>query len=238
MSPTAPAPPQAAPGESPLVVPRGPDVDLVRAVEAAAGNWPPLPVARLDFRQAWLSQPEAALRPGHVGLTATADALLVFAELTDDCIQTLATTDHEPLWERGDVFEVFLQSFGAEPYFELQIAPSGHRLHLHYPRIGAVKANGIAPYIRRERGIDLAVRVEPAQARWRVAARIPLAPLLPRTPGSSGAEWRAAFCRYDYDAAGQFCLSSTAALTLPDFHRIGEWSRLSIPGGFPADRSP
>ena len=234
MNPTALNPPPAAPGESPLVVPRGPDVDLARAVEAAADHWPPVPVACLELRQAWLPQSEPALRPGRVSLAATECALLVFAELTDDCIHTLATADHEPLWERGDVFEIFLQSFGAEQYFELQIAPSGHRLHLHYPWIGAMRANGIAPYIQCDRAIEFTARVEPARARWRVAARIPIAPLMPRHPRSDGAEWRAAFCRYDYDAAGQFFLSSTAALTRPDFHRIGEWSLLSIPGGFPA----
>ena len=234
MIPTPSTPPPAALGESPLVVPRGPDVDLARTVEAGADHWPPVPVARLELRQAWLPQPEAALRPGHVGLAATAGALLVFAELTDDCIHTLATADHEPLWERGDVFEIFLQSFGADQYFELQIAPLGHRLHLHYPRSGAVRAHGIAPYIQRDRAIEFTVRVEPARARWRVAARIPIASLLARHPRSDGAEWRGAFCRYDYDAAGQFCLSSTAALTRPDFHRSSEWSRLSIPGGFPA----
>ena len=164
MIPTPSTPPPAALGESPLVVPRGPDVDLARTVEAGADHWPPVPVARLELRQAWLPQPEAALRPGHVGLAATAGALLVFAELTDDCIHTLATADHEPLWERGDVFEIFLQSFGADQYFELQIAPLGHRLHLHYPRSGAVRAHGIAPYIQRDRAIEFTVRVEPARA--------------------------------------------------------------------------
>ena len=71
MIPTPSTPPPAALGESPLVVPRGPDVDLARTVDAAE-HWPPVPVARLDLRQAWLPQPEAALRPGHVGLAATA----------------------------------------------------------------------------------------------------------------------------------------------------------------------
>ena len=231
MNSAASAPRPAHCGDVSLPLPRVADVELEGAV--ADTTWPPAATTALALGQNWLTEPELAFRPGSVGLATTERALLVFAELTDEHIHTTVKGDHEPIYERGDVFEIFLQSFGAEAYFEFQIAPNGHRLQLHYPWIGAVRANGIERYIRRDRLFDVAVRVDPANARWRIAVRVPVGPLLPRRSRDRGAEWRAAFCRYDYDAAGQFCLSSTAALTRPDFHRIGEWSRVSVADGFP-----
>ncbi|MES2693358.1 MAG: carbohydrate-binding family 9-like protein [Verrucomicrobiota bacterium] len=226
----SPLPPPAS-GTTPLRLPRVADVDLARAVEGA--EWPPVSAATLPLRQNWLPQTEPAFLPGTVALAASEQALLVFADLTDESIQTTATADQEPLWERGDVFEIFLQSYGAELYLEFQIAPNGRRLHLLYPGLGFSRSAGLEPYIRRDRSIDFALKLDPANSRWRIAARIPMAPLVPARPRLNGQEWRMAFCRYDYDAAGQFCLSSTAPLTKPSFHRIGEWSRITIPGGFP-----
>jgi len=213
-------------------LPRVPDVELERALHAA--HWPPVPGAALALQQTWLPKPEAVFQAGTAWLAATNDALLVFAELRGRDARTTATADHEHLWERGDVFEIYLQSFGGEAYFEFQIAPNGRLLQLHYPWIDVPRHEGIDRYIRRDRLLEALVRVDPDAGCWRVAARLPIAPLLPTRPKASGAEWRVALCRYDYGADGKFCLSSTAPLTRPDFHRIGEWSRISVGGGVPA----
>lgn len=230
MTPAAP-PPAASPRlEHLLTLPRVPEPDLPAVLQAA--HWPPVPGAALALQQAWLPKPEAAFQTGTTWLAASSHALLFFAELSGSGARTSAVADHELLCDRGDVFEIFLQSFGGEAYFEFQIAPNGRLLQLHYPWIGASRHEGIERYIRRDRLIEFALHFSPETARWRVAARVPVAPLLPSHPRTSGAEWRLACCRYDYRADGKFCLSSTAALTRPDFHRIGEWARVSVPGGF------
>lgn len=234
MSSAAPALAASSRTDPWLALPRVPELTLAATLDAA--HWPPAPGAAVALQQAWLPKPEVAFQSGTVWLAATSTALVIFAELNGCGGRTSATVDHERLWERGDVFEIFLQSFGGEAYFEFQIAPNGRLLQLHYPSIGIDRRAGLDSYIRRDRLIEFTLRVVPETSRWRVAARLPVAPLLPSHPKTAGADWRIACCRYDYAADGKYCLSSTAALTRPDFHRIGEWSRVSVPGGFAATR--
>ncbi len=230
MTSPATAPQSASSGDAVLSLPRVAEIDPRRALESA--DWPPVATAPLELRQNWLPQREPAFRPGTIGLAATASALLVFAELTDEHIHTRAVADHEYLWELGDVFEIFLQPLDGDVYFEFEIAPNGRVLQLGYPHVGAARTTGIEPFIRLDRLIDFAVRAEPSQQRWRIAASIPVATLLPARAPTRGAEWRIACSRYDFDAQQRFTLSSTAALTQPNFHRVGEWSRVSVGGGF------
>ena len=213
-----------------FVVPRVSELDLSRALESP--RWPPCAAAAFVLQQRWLPEPDAAFRPGTAWFAATSDALLVFAHLIDDDIRTSAQSDHEPLWELGDAFELFVQPFGAGAYFEFQIAPNGCVLQLHYPHVGAPRQEGVARYVRRERLIEAAVRTDVAAGWWRVALRLPVQNLLGGSPRRRGDEWRIAACRYDYDATGRATISSTAALTRPDFHRIGEWPRAIVSGGF------
>lgn len=230
-------PHQRAEGEAAFSIPRVAEIDLPPTL--VTPHWPPCRARALALEQSWRPMPEPLFQPTTVWLAASAEAFLIFAELTDREARTSAAADHERIWERGDAFEIFIQSFGGDAYFEFQIAPNGHLLQLHYPTRCAPRQQGIDRYIRRDQLIEANVHVDARSGRWRVAARLPVAPLLPSRAFGGGAEWRMAFCRYDYEPDGRFCLSSSARLTRPDFHRIGEWSRISAPGGFaPASLRP
>lgn len=215
-----------------FVLPRVSDTELARGIDAP--QWPLCPARPIVLQQCWLPMPQRTFQPGTVWLAATDDALLVFAKLTGSDARTTATENNQWLWELGDVFEIFVQSYGGDAYFEFQIAPNGRLLQLHYPSASASRQNGLHPYLRSDRLIEFVSHHDATTREWRVAARIPISNILPPRKIAEGAEWRMACCRYDYGTDGSFVLSSTAQLSRPDFHRIGEWSRISIPGGFPS----
>ena len=215
----------------PVSLPRLPPVSARRLLEN-----PGELVSRggqLVLGQSWNSLPDRDHRPGHVWLAAAQDRLLVTAELPDLSIRTSATADHQHLWELGDVFEILIQALPGSGYFEFQIAPNGCLLQLRYPRSGLPLNLGIEQYVWREPCVDRAVSRDASASVWRVAATIPVRPLLQWADGSTGTHWRAAFCRYDYADAEHFVLSSTAPLSAPSFHRLDGWNILDVPGGFP-----
>lgn len=215
-----------------FVLPRVSDIELAQGIDAPL--WPVCPARPIVLQQCWLPMPQRSFQPGTAWLAATDDALLVFAKLTGSAARATATEDNQWLWELGDVFEIFVQSYGGDGYFEFQIAPNGRLLQLHYPFASAPRQNGIDQYLRSDRLIQFASHHNATTREWRIAARLPIPNILPPRKIAEGAEWRMACCRYDYAADGSFVLSSTAQLSRPDFHRIGEWSRISIPGGFPS----
>lgn len=213
-----------------FVLPRVSEIELTCGIDSP--HWPMCSARPVVLQQCWLPMPQRGFHLGTAWLAATDDALLVFAKLTGSGARSSATQDNQWLWELGDVFEIFVQSYGGEGYFEFQIAPTGHCLQLHYPAVGAPRQDGIDRYLRRERLIEFTSHHDAKADEWRVAVRLPVANLLPARKAGAGTEWRMACCRYDYAADGSFILSSTAQLSRPDFHRVGEWSRVSIPGGF------
>lgn len=214
-----------------FVLPRVSTRELAQGIDAP--EWPACAARPIVLQQCWLPMPQRTFQPGTVWLAATGDALLIFAKLTGSSARTTATVDNQWLWELGDVFEIFVQSYGGDSYFEFQIAPNGRLLQLHYPSACAPRQDGVSQYLRSDRLIEFASHHEAKTQEWRIAVRLPVSNLLPPRKVAEGAEWRMACCRYDYAADGSFVLSSTAHLSRPDFHRIGEWSRISIPGGFP-----
>lgn len=187
---------------------------------------------RFVFGQSWRETPEPGFRPASAWLVAAEDRLLVYAELAATVVRTTATADQQRLWELGDVFEILLQAPGAEGYFEFQVAPNGCRLQLRYPRVGLPLQQGIDPYLWPEGCLQAATDARPAERAWRVAAVLPVAPLLAGGDPRGAGAWRVAFCRYDYDAAHRFILSASAAFQAPSYHRLGEWTRFTVPGGF------
>ncbi|MST93671.1 MAG: hypothetical protein EXS33_00090 [Pedosphaera sp.] len=65
-------------------------------------------------------------------------------------------------------------------------------------------------------------RVRQRNGGWRVVLRLPVAHLLAFSLEPIRENWRLAFCRYDYDIAGRFTLSSSTHFTRPNFHRQQE----------------
>ncbi len=219
-----------APQSPLLVLPRVGEIDLDRSFDEDL--WPPVSCAGLVLHQSWLAMPEPGFQTATAWFAATPDSLVFFAEISDRSIGTAVTQDHEHVWELGDAFEIFLQPYGGDGYHEFQIAPNGRLLQLRYPAVGAPRDDGIVHYIYRAPLLEVRVRVEPDHERWRVAARLPVVPLLQGQARLNGEQWRVAFCRYDYYAGDRFRLSSSAFLTRPNFHRVGEWDRMIVPGGF------
>ncbi len=175
-----------------------------------------------------VDHPEPAFKVSTAWLAAGPACFLVLAELPDTYIATKAVRDWDPLWDLGDVFEVFMKPSWGHAYFETQFAPNGCLLHLRYPKVGARRDRGIRQYIQLDHSIRAAVRIEPQAERWLVAAALPMEPMLAHGPARLPDNWRVAFCRYDYDAAGGFCLSSSASLSEPSFHRVDEWTRVTV----------
>ena len=168
-------------------------------------------------------------RSGRVRFGWRRDAILALAQLDDDCVVTRATADNQRLWELGDVFEIFLRDESREDYLELHVAPSGHRLQLHFPSartIGEVR-NGT----RRTEDFLTAPAFQclTRQVRdgWEVATLIPAASL--GTTEAAGMSLRVSFCRYDASSDGKPpMLSSTSPHALRDFHRQQEWTRVLL----------
>ncbi|MCF3650497.1 hypothetical protein [Synoicihabitans lomoniglobus] len=204
---------------------------------------PPARAATFKLRQAWRPSPEAAFRPGAAWVAASADALHIWAALLDEHPRTQATHDHTPLWELGDVFEIFLQLGDGPVYHEFHIAPNGCTLQLRFPDAHWPRAAGIDPWVQRSPGFEATVDTRPGRGIWNVRARIPLSLLTGETTGALA--WphhgRIAFGRYDYDDHGQPCCSHSARLTQCDFHRLHEWTPVTFPtfdAGMPAPAKP
>ena len=161
-----------------------------------------------------------------------ADSLLVLARLEDDCLFTRMTADNQEAWCLGDVFELFLKDATRENYLELHIAPSGHRLQLHFPDANAIlrlrdKEIKLTEYYVTDSLFDFAVR--PVPTGWEVFVRLPAASLGSQATDLQGTEILASFSRYDYDDQGsEPVLSSTSPHEIANFHRQQEWRSLTL----------
>ncbi len=178
--------------------------------------------------QAWLDGLEKNFRGTEVRVGWREGAVLVFARLTDDCRFTGATADNQPLWELGDVFELFVKDAEKEEYFEFHITPRGHRLQLKFPnRLALTKLRAkearLSDFVVAEPIFHFQVRETPIG--WEVYAELPDA--LFGWEKTEGHALLASFSRYDYDdAGGAPILSSTSAHKELNYHRQEEWRRL------------
>jgi hypothetical protein len=203
---------------------------LDRAWDFAA--WPPPGwegAAALDFAQAWREAPEPGLRPGKVWLATTPTAFAVLAELADDDIATAAQRHNDPLWDLGDVFEIFTRHVARSEYFEFHMAPNGVTLDLRYPRLYASRANGVEPYMLDRPRFSARVRAEPELHRWRVAAELPVRELVPAGLARAAGEWQFSFSRYDCGPGRPPIFSSTSPHRRPDFHEGRDWRLFHAP---------
>src|SRR5690606_5596227 len=97
------------------------------------GAWPPVEWAGVipqTLHQAWRPTPESGLHPAQVWLAATEDRFVVLAELEDHDIITSAIRHNDPLWDLGDVFEIFVRHTKRPEYYEFHTAPNGVTLDL------------------------------------------------------------------------------------------------------------
>lgn len=199
----------------------------------ARPDWPPPELAGAPvsaFSQAWRPQSEPGLRPGRVWLAATARSFVALAELVDEDLFTTARRRNDPLWDLGDVFEIFVRHTGRPEYFEFHTAPNGLTLDLRYPRPYAPRTNGVDAYLLAEPHFTAAVRAEPARVQWRIVAEIPIRGLLPPGLAADPSEWQFSFSRYDCGPGRAPIYSSTSPHRELDFHRVEDWPVFAVPG--------
>ena len=196
------------------------------AAWCALPSWPPPALQAtvpLQFAQAWLQHPESALRPGWVWFFTTPDRFVVLAELHDNDIMTMGRRHNDPLWDLGDVFEIFLRHRLRAEYYEFHTAPNGVTLDMRYPRLYASRTAGVEQYMLAKPHFTSHVICEPEKGRWRVAAEIPVTNLVPPEFACTESEWQFSFCRYDCGPARPPVFSSTSPHTVADFHRAEDW---------------
>ncbi len=138
-----------------------------------------------------------------------------------------------------DVFELFfkpaVEKDNAYPlqYFEFQVTPLNTQLELFLPSRGAGGYGRFAALTKL--GMETAVRLRGTvndyrdkDEGWTVEGRLPWDAF--KSAGGrprNGARWKFALCRYDYSVALERAeLSSTAPLTVSDFHRYEDYGEL------------
>lgn len=183
----------------------------------------------LAMRQAWREEAETDLRVGTVRLGRSGDRLLVYAVLVDDEVATRATERNQPLYELGDVFEIFAGIAGQPGYIEYHIAPNDVILQLRWPDSAAVQRVKTSADLQDFAVMDNSAILKSRRtaAGWEVYVEIPLTSLPGGEESHGATPWQVNFSRYDYTADfTRHVLAATAPLTRPAFHRRDEWTHL------------
>jgi hypothetical protein len=141
------------------------------------------------------------------------------------------------LWE-NDVFELFFKPSETKlPYYEFQVNALNTQLELFLPSRGSGAYRRFAKDCQL--GLESAVRLrgtlnkwDDKDQGWTVEGRIPWSAF--KVTGGrpkAGDKWRFALCRYDFSKDFERPeLSSTAPLTVPDFHRYEDYGVLTFVG--------
>jgi hypothetical protein len=159
------------------------------------------------------------------------------AEMADSDLFADVTRHNGITWE-NDVFEIFLKPAEDKlAYYEFQVNAANTQLELFLPSRGA---GGYRRFARvGPMGMESAVRLEGTLNKWddvdkgwTVEGRIPWTAFkLTGGRPAEGSKWRFALCRYDYSVAfDRPELSSTAPLTVSDFHRYEDYGELRFIG--------
>jgi hypothetical protein len=158
------------------------------------------------------------------------------AEMEDTDLYADVTEPNGMTWT-NDVFELFLKPSAADrKYYEFQVNAAGTQLELFLPSRGS---GGYQRFKTKRLGMESAVKLQGTLNHWQdkdtgwtVEGRIPWSAFDP-TGGKpkAGVTWRFALCRYDYSVAFEEPeLSSTAPLTVSNFHRYEDYGELKFVG--------
>jgi hypothetical protein len=167
------------------------------------------------------------------------DEFLYFSAEMEDIDLYADVKEHNGMAWTNDVFELFFKPSEEKlGYYEFQVNALNTQLEMFLPSRGAGGYQRFVPVGRL--GMESAVKLDGTlndwtdkDKGWTVEGRIPWKAFEP-TGGRprSGAKWRFALCRYDYSVAYERPdLSSTAPLTLPDFHRYEDYGQITFVGG-------
>jgi hypothetical protein len=159
------------------------------------------------------------------------------ADMKDEDLFALVKEHNGLTWE-DDVFELFFKPAADRlPYYEFQVNALNTHLEMFLPSRGGGGYRRFAPHTRL--GMVSVVRLRGTLNKWQdrdrgwsVEGRLPWS-AFQATGGrpKAGASWRFALCRYDYSVTlSRPELSSTAPLTVPDFHRYEDYGELMFVG--------
>jgi hypothetical protein len=159
------------------------------------------------------------------------------AEMEDHDLFAMVKERNGMTWE-DDVFELFFKpAVDRRPYYEFQVNPANTQLELFFPSRGSGGYRRFAPLTRL--GMESAVQLrgtlnkwDDTDEGWTVEGRIPWT-AFQATGGKPkpGDQWRFSLSRYDYSATLERpSLSSTAPLTVSDFHRYEDFGVLTFVG--------
>lgn len=186
----------------------------------------------LDFRQAWLAEPETDFMPANVRMGWTPEGFGIWAVLQDRDIFNPVTTFNQPAFLAGDVLEIFLRPQGAEAYDEFHISPHNQLFQYRIPsstafqqsRSGGIREDWLIPYPV----LESETRIDGTKELWEVFVKIPMAGLgFP--PLSPGQIWNFSFCRYDYSRNRENpLLSSSSPYKKINFHEIESWNEFVL----------
>jgi hypothetical protein len=165
------------------------------------------------------------------------DYLYYSADMEDADLYATVTERNGMTWN-DDVFELFFKPAADKlGYYEFQVNAAGTELEMFLPSRGAGGYPRFAPLSNL--GMESAVRLdgtlnkwEDKDTGWTVEGRIPWT-AFKGTGGKpkAGDKWHFALCRYDYSVTLDHPeLSSTAPLTVPDFHHYEDYGELTFVG--------
>jgi len=166
------------------------------------------------------------------------DNFLYFTAEMEDADLYADITDHNGMIWQNDVFEIFLKPAKDKPaYYEFQVNAANAQLELFFPSRGAGGYQRFAPLTKF--GMESAVKIRGTLNNWKdkdegwtVEGRIPWT-AFKETGGKPepGDKWQFALCRYDYSVAFERVeTSSTAPLSVADFHRYEDYGTLTYVG--------
>jgi hypothetical protein len=202
-----------------------------KADEAA---WAKAPVLK-DFAAFWQRRPARSHTEARL---LWDDDYLYFTAKMDDVDLYADVKQYNGMTWTNDVFELFFKPDAAKrSYYEFQVNALNTRMETFLPSRGA---GGFQRFATSEKlGMESAVVLRGTLNNWKdkdegwtVEGRIPWK-AFQETGGrpKPGTRWKFALCRYDYSTAYESPdLSSTAPLTLPDFHRYEDYGTLRFVG--------
>ena len=167
--------------------------------------------------------------------------LYFFADMQDPDLYA-DMTEHDDMTWLNDVFELFFKPAESHRgYYEFQINAANTQMDMYLPSRGSggyrrwarARQFGWQTAVKRQGDLNSSDDDATNDQGWSVEGRFPWTDFAPsggKPP--AGARWRFALCRYDYSKALEAPdLTSSAKLTLPDFHRYEDYSILRFVGG-------
>lgn len=166
--------------------------------------------------------------------------LYFFADMEDQDLYADVLKHDDETW-LNDVFELFFKPTpAARGYYEFQVTPANTTMEMYLPSRGSggYRRWARAHEFRWSTAVSLRGKLNAldetsaASEGWSAEGRIPWSDFAPSGGlPKANTEWRFALCRYDYSLRFETPdLTSTALLTVPDFHHYEDYGVLKFVG--------